>query len=255
MTTTPSLTDAQLVDLLALVKKSDTVELKLTVPDSDIRSTANSLGMDPLEAELRQAVFFDTPDLTLNGAGLVVRARRIQGGAGDTVIKLRPIEPDQLSPEMRRSPSLGVEVDAMPGGFVCSASMKGASTADAVRKVILGKDKTASLFAKEQKSFYKQHAPEGLKLNDLVILGPINLMKLKFNPAKLGRKMVAELWLYPDGSRILELSTKCTPADAFQVAAESRSFLTEHGVDLSGEQQTKTKNALEYFSQGLQTVS
>jgi len=255
MTTTPSLTDAQLVDLLALVKKSDTVELKLTVPDSDIRSTANSLGMDPLEAELRQVVFFDTPDLTLNGAGLVVRARRIQGGAGDTVIKLRPIEPDQLSPEMRRSPSLGVEVDAMPGGFVCSASMKGASTADAVRKVILGKDKTASLFAKEQKSFYKQHAPEGLKLNDLVILGPINLMKLKFNPAKLGRKMVAELWLYPDGSRILELSTKCTPADAFQVAAESRSFLTEHGVDLSGEQQTKTKNALEYFSQGLQTVS
>ncbi len=255
MTTTPSLTDAQLVDLLALVKKSDTVELKLTVPDSDIRSTANSLGMDPLEAELRQVVFFDTPDLTLNGAGLVVRARRIQGGAGDTVIKLRPIEPDQLSPEMRRSPSLGVEVDAMPGGFVCSASMKGASSADAVRKVILGKDKTASLFAKEQKSFYKQHAPEGLKLNDLVILGPINLMKLKFNPPKLARKMVAELWLYPDGSRILELSTKCTPADAFQVAAESRSFLTEHGVDLSGEQQTKTKNALEYFSQGLQTAS
>jgi len=60
--------------------------------------------------------------------------------------------------------------------------------------------------------------------------------------------MVAELWLYPDGSRILELSTKCLPSEAFQVAAESRAFLTERGIDLSGEQQTKTRTALEFFT-------
>jgi hypothetical protein len=63
--------------------------------------------------------------------------------------------------------------------------------------------------------------------------------------------MVAELWLYPDGSRILELSTKCTPNDAFQVAAETKAFLHERGVDLSGEQETKTKKALEFFSKEL----
>jgi len=34
----------------------------------------------------------------------------------------------------------------------------------------------------------------------------------------------------------------------FQVAAEARAFLSEAGVDLSGEQQTKTKTALEQFS-------
>ena len=59
---------------------------------------------------------------------------------------------------------------------------------------------------------------------------------------------MAELWLYPDGSRILELSTKCAPGETFQVAAETRGFLSERGVDLSGEQQTKTKTALEFFS-------
>ena len=63
--------------------------------------------------------------------------------------------------------------------------------------------------------------------------------------------MVAELWLYPDGSRILELSTKCAPAEAFQVAAETRAYLTERGVSLSGEQQTKTRTALEFFSSEL----
>ena len=43
--------------------------------------------MDPLQAHIRQVVFFDTPELTLSKAGVVVRARRIQGGEGDTVIK------------------------------------------------------------------------------------------------------------------------------------------------------------------------
>ena len=56
------------------------------------------------------------------------------------------------------------------------------------------------------------------------------------------------MWLYPDESRILELSTKCLPAEAFQTAAETRAYLTQRGVDLSGEQETKTKRALEYFS-------
>ena len=60
--------------------------------------------------------------------------------------------------------------------------------------------------------------------------------------------MVAELWLYPDGSRVLELSTKCSPDDAFRVAAETRAFLAERGVDTSGEQETKTKKALEFYA-------
>ena len=50
---------------------------------------------------------------------------------------------------------------------------------------------------------------------------------------------------------ILELSTKCAPSEAFQVAAETRVFLTKKGVELTGEQQTKTKKALEYFSERL----
>jgi hypothetical protein len=56
------------------------------------------------------------------------------------------------------------------------------------------------------------------------------------------------LWLYPDGSRILELSTKCAPDEAFDVAVRTRAYLSERGVNLSGEQQTKTRTALEYFS-------
>jgi hypothetical protein len=104
------------------------------------------------------------------------------------------------------------------------------------------------LFSKEQRALYDAHAPEGLAIDDLSILGPVFVLKLKFSPAGYARKLVAELWLYPDNSMVLELSTKCPPPDAFDVAAETRAFLTDNGVDLTADQETKTKKALEYFA-------
>jgi hypothetical protein len=250
---THRLTDAQLEDMLALTSHADSVELKLTVPDSERRSTVTALGMDPLEAQIRQVFFFDTPDLALNQAGVLVRARRVQGRGDDTVVKLRPIVPDQLHPSVRKAKAMVVEVDAMPGGYVCSASFKGSlGPGTAVKQVAQGERAIRKLYSKEQRAFYATHAPDGLGLDDLQVLGPITVLKLKFSPTGYGRRMVAELWFYPDGERILELSTKCAPGEGFQVAAETRAFLADRGVDLYGEQQTKTKTALDYFAKNLQ---
>jgi hypothetical protein len=245
------LSDEELVALLELARKSDSVELKLTVPAADHRTAIAGLGLDPLEAQIRQVFFFDTPELALNAAGVVVRARRIQGRPGDTVVKLRPIEPDDLPAELRDSPNLGVEVDAMPGGYVCSASLKGKAAATDVRAVANGLAPIRSVLSKEQRAFYGAHAPGGLKLKELSILGPIFVLKQNLTPPELGRRLTAELWFYPDGSRILELSTKCTAADAFQASTEARLFLTEKGVSLNGRQETKTKAALTFFSKQL----
>ena len=248
------LSDADLGRLLTLLKGADSAELKLTVPDSEQGSAVAVLGMDPLEAQIRQVYFFDTPDLRLNKQGVVVRARRVQQRDDDSVVKLRPVVPDDLPSGLRKSKNLVVEVDAMPGGYVCSASLKGTPGAGGVKAVATGERPVRKLFSKEQQAFYTAHAPEGIGLDDLTILGPINLMKLKFSPRGYNRRLVAELWLYPDGSRILELSTKCTPAEAFDVAAETRAFLSSQGLDLSGEQQTKTKTALEFYARNLKAA-
>ena len=111
------LTDEQLVAVLDLVKDADSVELKATVPASGHRSSLRALGIDPLDAQIRQVFFFDTPDLALDRAGVVVRARRIQGKGDDSVVKLRPVVPAELPAEIRKSPAFVVEVDAMPGGY------------------------------------------------------------------------------------------------------------------------------------------
>jgi hypothetical protein len=252
---TRALDDQQLGELLTLLKDVDTVELKLTVPDSIRRSAVAALEMDALDAQIRQVFFFDTPDLVLDRAGVVARARRSQGRADDTVIKLRPAVPGDLPADLRSRKDFGVEVDIMPGGFVCSASFKGALDRPDVKEVAAGRRPVSKLFSKHQRAFFAEHAPDGVELDDLSILGPINVFKLKFSPTELGRKMVAELWLYPDGGRILELSTKSAPADTFRVAAEVRSYLSSHGVSVGGEQQTKTRTALDIFSAELRAAA
>ncbi len=247
--------DEELGELLALVSGSDSVELKLTIPDAEQRSTITALGLDPLEAQIRQVFFFDTPDLALNNAGVVARARRVQGRTHDSVVKLRPVVPDQLPDKLRSSRAFNVEVDAMPGGYVCSATMKGEVGPTDIALAVAGELPLRKLFSKEQRAFFTEHTPEGLGLDDLSVMGPIFVLKLKTNPEGFPTgKLVSEAWLYPDGQRILELSTKCPPGEMFDTAVRARAYLAGLCVELSGEQQTKTKTALEFFSTQLEST-
>lgn len=247
-TEVPVLSAEDVAKAFALSRGATSIELKLTIPAAGHRATIKRLKLDPVEAQPRQAFFFDTPKLDLFKAGMVVRARRIQGGHGDTVIKLRPVEPDKVDPELRHSASFKIELDMMPGGFVCSASFKGACTNKEVLDVTAGKMPLSALFSKGQRAFYAAHAPLAIPLDSLVTLGPIFLLKAKHQPKDYDSPVTVEMWLYPDGSRILEVSTKCLPEVAFQAAAEFKAYLTRCGIAISGVQEPKTKSALDFFT-------
>jgi hypothetical protein len=250
-TTQQTIPTEKLPELLELIEGADSVELKLTVPISDRAEAGRALGIDPLDAQIRQVYFFDTPELALYEQGVVARARRVQKKGDDSVVKLRPVVPAELADDLRASENFFVEVDAMPGGFVCSGSMKRGLGTNAVRPAVFGERPLRKLFSKEQRALFEAHAPEGVALEDLAILGPVFVLKLRWVPEDLARKLVAEVWFYPDNSMILELSTKCAPSEAFQAAAETRAFLAKHGVEPSAEQETKTKKALEFFAAAL----
>jgi hypothetical protein len=196
---------------------------------------------------VRQVYFFDTPNLDLNKAGVVVRARRIQGGAGDTVIKLRPVDPAAIDTELRRSESFKTEVDVVPGGFVCSGSYKGRCTALEVRDAVGGGTRLDALFSKEQRAFYRAHAPKGIALRTLGTFGPTFVLKVRQWVKQLDRRLVVEMWLFPDGSRNLEISTKAKPTEPFHVAQELKSYFRDVGIELTGNQQTKTRAAMEFY--------
>ena len=244
-TTTPvALSHEQIAEMLDLLKGSDSVELKLTVPEHDQRSTVvgarhgPARGADPPGLLLRHA-----RPRARQAAASSSRARRIQGKGDDSVVKLRPVVPSELPTSCVRSAGFSVEVDALPGGFVCSGTLKGtldrATWSSARRRRALPLRK---LFSKEQRAFFAEHAPEGIDARRPVGARADLRAQAALRAARSSRRrLVAEMWLYPDGSRMLELSTRCATTEAFQVAAETRAFLADHGVDLSGEQQTKTR--------------
>jgi hypothetical protein len=61
------------------------------------------------------------------------------------------------------------------------------------------------------------------------------------------------MWLYPDGERVLEISTKCLPDEAFKVGAAFKAFLAERGIALGAEQAPKTRTSLDFFSAKLRS--
>src|SRR5688500_13642992 len=207
----------------------DTPDLRLNRQGVVVRAAGRASGIDSLAAEIRQVSFCDTPDRRLNRQGVVVRARRVQGKDGDSVVKRRPVVPAELPKKRRKTSGFKAEVDAMPRGPVCSGSLKRAVGNADVREVVQGERPLGSLFSEAQREFLAEHAPDGPELEELSVLGPILVLKLKFEPEGFERQLVAELWMYPDNSRVLELSTKCAPGEAVPAAAETRAGLPGRG--------------------------
>jgi hypothetical protein len=241
------LSSEKINEVVRMLNDVGSMELKLVVPMAVHSVTIKKLGVDPVEAEPRQVFFFDTPNFDLDRAGVVVRARRIQGGDADTVVKLRPVDPSKIDPDLSRSASWKTEIDFVPGGFVCSGSVKGRSSGQEVLDAVSGRMPLTQLFTQKQRRFYARHAPRGKALRSLQAFGPIFLLKSKRWSKTINRRLVVELWLFPDGSRNLEISTKCEPAEVFQVADEFKAYLKGLGIEITGNQQTKTRAAMEFF--------
>lgn len=244
MSAVPSYDAAQLGELLGILPGVDAVELKLTVPDVEQRQLVRRLEIDSLDAVIRQVAFLDTDDLRLSAAGVVVRARRTQRKPGDLTVKVRPMLPVDVSDALRGLVGFKIEVDASPAGYTCSCSLS-AEVADRKVKALLAGDRDlSSVLDDAQRELLLDRLPEDVGLDDLRVLGPVHLLKCKFAPHGFARHMVGELWFLPDGGRLLELSTKCAPSEAFQVAAEVKVLLARHGADLGAPQEMKTRTAL-----------
>ena len=175
------------------------------------------------------------PTCALNQAGVVVRARRIQGGRGDTVVKLRPVGP-------RRAPRGAPQV----GGL----QRRGRRAARRVR--VLGVVQGALHRRRGPRGRDRRHGAAAPVLQDAArvlpgaraggrLAGRSDAARADVPPQVTAstsssgpgsgppQSLVAEVWFYPDGSRILELSTKCLPEEAFKVAAETRAYLARAG--------------------------
>jgi hypothetical protein len=223
------------------------VELKMNVP-SDQRTALRALRMDTLKGRIREVTFFDTKDLALYRNGVVLRGRRTQGSDDDTVVKVRPAMPGELSTAVRESPNLKVEMDVTRSSYVVSASLKGRRKPGALNKVIYGERPLEKLLSAEQRDFMGELMPAGVGWDDLQPLGPIFVVFLKFYPQGLEHRLTIEQWHFPGYVPLVEMSTKAVPNDVVQIYGEVREFLQRYGLSPNGEQEAKTRRALEFLS-------
>ncbi|MET0426619.1 MAG: hypothetical protein ABW046_22320 [Actinoplanes sp.] len=237
------LSPAEFDRLNALTGRVAQMELKLVVP----RPAGAALGVKLDRAGSRRVYFLDTADLDLERHGVVVRVRSM-ARRGDSVIKLRPALLGDLPDKLRRNKRVTVEVDAMPGAFVCSATLKQRLGPQVVDRAISGRRPLSTLFTKDQQALFAVCSPAGVRLDDLLLYGPVEVRKAKAVPAGLGRPLSVEQWTYPDGARILEISTRCAMADSVPVASRLAATLRARRIEPSRHQPTKTRRTLAYFA-------
>ncbi|WP_239082450.1 hypothetical protein [Actinoplanes teichomyceticus] len=231
---------------LKITEEADRVELKVVSSERQCRS----LGIEYDAARIRRVYFLDTPDRALARHGLIVRIRDMDGRPDDAVVKLRPMASHRVPKWLRRKNRLEVEIDAMPGHRVCSGSLKVRLGRGTVARTLRKGRAPAKLLVPAQRRLLAACGPDGVSLDDLIVFGPVEVRKYKFQPAGFDRQLCAERWAYPDGSTILELSTRCPVGKAPEVAARLTEVLAAHGVEPVEPQRTKTDMTLRFFASG-----
>jgi hypothetical protein len=230
------------------VAGADDVELKATIPHRQIHWGLRRYNLTKANDQERHIYFFDTPDLELFHAGIVLRARRIIGGEHDSTVKLRPVDPAKVPSKWRKYAGFKIEADAGENGVVKSASLTMPVAKGVIRRVAEGKLGVAALLMDEQKQFLLEMAKLEIDLARLLIMGPLQAQRWKFSDPALPWPITAELWRRDDGELIFEASIKAPVEQAAVAAGGFLAHLAEIGAERDHAQEAKTRWALEHYA-------
>jgi hypothetical protein len=231
--------------MFTLVEEVGTVELKFTVADASHEAVRALLGVGA--ERVRNVYYLDTPDLTLRRHGVLARVR---GGQrpNDSVVKLRPIDPDAVPAALRRDDDFTVEVDVTPDSFICSGALKRRLGEQAVERAVTGRRSLRTLFSDRQLALLDGRLAGRATVDDLEAFGPVEVHRTRPRHDGPGRGLELQEWMYPDGSRLLEVSTRCASADLLRTAVDAKVFLDHHAIEQSGPCPTKADTTLDYFT-------
>ena len=222
-----------------LADEVDQVELKLVVP----RKGSRSLGIDPDRGPTRRIYFLDTPGLALYRLGVIVRFRDRSRRRDDAVVKLRPVVPGRVPGWLRHADCFRMEIDALPSHSVCSGALKKRLGRGEVARAVAAGRPLTRLLSPHQRRLLGKYAP-AVDLGAVTVFGPIHVRCQNVKLRGFDRGLTAERWRYPDGSDLVELSTRCPVDEAAAVAARVSVALRAYGVVPADLQVTKTEIAL-----------
>jgi hypothetical protein len=229
------------------VAGAEALEIKATIPDHQIREALKRFRLTEDNDEERQVYFFDTPGLSLLGSGIILRARRVVGGAHDCTVKFRPVDPSDVGKKWRKYRDFKIEADASESGLVKSASFSMPVAKGLIKRVAGGKSQLAKIFGDEQKAFLETMAGRDIDFASLAVLGPLLAQRWQFADPACPWPITAELWRRSDGKRLMEVSIRAPVAQTAVAVGGFMALLAEVGVERDKRPQTKTRWALDYY--------
>ena len=229
------------------VAGAESIEIKATIPGRQVREALKRFGLTAGNDEERQIFFFDTPRLALLRSGIIVRARRVVGGAHDCTVKFRPVDPSDVGKKWHKYRDFKVEADASESGLVKSASFSMPAAKGLIKRVAGGKRPIADLYGDEQKAFLKTMTRRDIDFAGLAVLGPLLAHRWQFTDPGCPWPITAELWRRGDGERLMEVSIRAPVLQTAVAVGGFMAFLAEMGVERDKRPQTKTRWALAYY--------
>jgi hypothetical protein len=226
----------------------DAIEIKVTIPDTQIDAALNRYNLTVDNDEERYIYFFDTPNLDLFKAGMIARARRIVGEEDDSTVKFRPVVPNEVPTSWRKFAGFKLEADASETGVVKSASLTMPMEKGLINQVVAGEKTIAKLFTREQEDFLASIGKQHIDYNNLSVLGPLQAHRWKFEDPACPWRITAELWKREDGARLMEVSIKTPVIQAAVAIAGFMAFLAEVGAERDLKQETKTRWAMQHYA-------
>lgn len=234
--------------IAALLAGSDSIEIKATIPESQVRKFLKRFKLKLDTGQQRLIYFFDTPKLDLLRAGIIARARYTVGKEHDSTIKLRPVEPEDVSRVWRAYPGFKIETDASEHDMVKSASFTIPVRKGLIERVAKGDAPIAGLFDAAQRRFLFEMVKRKLDDAKMKPLGPLRARRWKFEHPGCPWPITIELWERADDARLMESSIKAPVAQAAFAIGGYMAFLAEVGAERDTAQQAKTRWALDYHS-------
>lgn len=244
-------TDEPLKTELRIDPSIRAVEVKITARIGDEGTVLALLEGTGEEPEKRTVYFFDTPELDLFDAGIVLRARKLRGEDDDTTVKLRPVDPALIPIDWMTTEGFEIELDKVGDSQVISAKLGASQEEGEIDAVVKGQRPLRKLFSSDQERLLEAFGPREVGWDDLVIMGPIDVRKWKVEFDGFAHEVTAERWILPDRSDLIELSIKVEPGEAGPAADAFTAFLEGRGLDVGGDQHTKARGALLFFTAGV----
>ena len=178
----------------------------------------------------------------------MLRARLVRDDPDDSTVKLRPFEPGKLVGAREEHPDLELEIDWVGERLLCSAKLSSEQDRGEIREVARGLLPSRRLFTSGQERFLERHASAAVPWGGLAVLGPVDVRRWQLAVDRFPYELTVEEWVLPDRSDLVELSIKVAPREAAHARERFLAFLRESEIATEGDQETKTRAALDYFA-------